>query len=152
METLNWPKNLPAIGRSNLVKGTHREKFHSTCQEILEEFEYIMDYTPNRYTGYTIPNPEKATNLLLYFLSNCNPEFNDKLKLNKMLFYTDFFNYKETGRSISGISYRAIPYGPVPSNYDFIFAHFIEKEEIIEPVFIKINQTKVNECYKLVAG
>jgi putative zinc finger/helix-turn-helix YgiT family protein len=105
-------------------------------------------YTPNRYTGYTIPNPEKATNLLLYFLSNCNPEFNDKLKLNKMLFYTDFFNYKATGRSISGISYRAIPYGPAPSNYDFIFAHFIEKEEIIEPVFIKINQTKVNECYK----
>ena len=65
-----------------------------------------------------------------------------------MLFYTDFFNYKATGRSISGISYRAIPYGPAPSNYDFIFAHFIEKEEIIEPVFIKINQTKVNECYK----
>jgi putative zinc finger/helix-turn-helix YgiT family protein len=105
-------------------------------------------YTPNRYTGYTIPNPEKATNLLLYFLTTCNPEFNDKLKLNKLLFYTDFLNYKVTGRSISGISYRAIPYGPAPSNYDFIFAHFIEKEKIIEPVFIKINHSRVNECYK----
>jgi hypothetical protein len=42
-ETLNWPKNLPAIGRSNLVKGTLREKFHSTYNEILQEFDYIMD-------------------------------------------------------------------------------------------------------------
>jgi putative zinc finger/helix-turn-helix YgiT family protein len=130
-------------------------KIEETVKKVapLKEDDYFLcnfnwHYTPNRYTGYTIPNPEKATNLLLYFLSNCNPEFNDKLKLNKMLFYTDFYNYKETGRSISGISYRAIPYGPVPSNYDFIFAHFIEKEEIIEPVFIKINHTKVNECYK----
>ena len=103
---------------------------------------------PTRFTGYSVPNPEKATNLLLYFLSNCNPEFNDKLKLNKMLFYADFLNYKTTGRSISGISYRAISYGPVPSNYDFIFAHFIEKEEIIEPVFIKVNNSRVNECYR----
>jgi len=103
---------------------------------------------PNRYTGYSVPSPDKATNLMLYFLSNCNPEFNDKLKLNKMLFYTDFLNYKTTGRSISGISYRAISYGPVPSNYDFIFAHFIEKEEIIEPVFIKVNNSRVNECYR----
>jgi len=29
-ETLIWPKNRPPIGRSNLMKGTLREKFHST--------------------------------------------------------------------------------------------------------------------------
>ena len=103
---------------------------------------------PNEFTGYTIPNPEKATNLLLIFLSNCNPDFNDKLKLNKMLFYADFLNYKDTGKSISGISYRAISYGPVPTNYDFIFAHLIEKEEKIEPVFTRINDSRVIECFK----
>ena len=42
-ETLIWPDNLPPIGRSNLVIGTLREKFHSTYQEILEEFEYILN-------------------------------------------------------------------------------------------------------------
>ena len=104
--------------------------------------------SPNKFTGYMIPNPEKATNLLLYFISNCNPAFNDKLKLNKLLFYADFLNYKVTGKSISGITYRAISYGPVPTNYDFIFAHFTEKEEIIEPVFIKANNSSVNECFK----
>ena len=42
-ETLIWPDNLIPIGRSNLVKGTLREKFNSTYKEILEEFEYILD-------------------------------------------------------------------------------------------------------------
>lgn len=42
-ETLNWPDNLIPIERSNLVKGTLREKFNSTYKEILEEFEYFLD-------------------------------------------------------------------------------------------------------------
>ena len=42
-ETLNWPHNKPPIGRSNLIKGTLREKFHSTYYEILEEFEYSLN-------------------------------------------------------------------------------------------------------------
>ena len=42
-ETLNWPDNLPPINRSNLEKGTLREKFNSTYKEILGEFEYILD-------------------------------------------------------------------------------------------------------------
>jgi len=42
-KTLNWPDNLWPIGRSNLVKGTLREKFNSTYKEILEEFEYSLN-------------------------------------------------------------------------------------------------------------
>ncbi len=42
-ETLNWPDNLPPIERSNLIKGTLREKFNSTYKEILEVFEYSLD-------------------------------------------------------------------------------------------------------------
>ena len=42
-ETLIWPKNRPPIGRSNLLKGTLREKFHSIYNEILDEFDYRLD-------------------------------------------------------------------------------------------------------------
>jgi len=42
-ETMNWPDNLWPIERSNLKKGTLREKFNSTYKEILEEFEYSFD-------------------------------------------------------------------------------------------------------------
>lgn len=113
---------------------------------------FLSDFTrfniPNKFTGYILPNPEKATNLFLYFLSNCNPDYNDKLKLNKLLFYADFLNYKVNGKSISGISYRAVFYGPVPANYDFLFAYFTEKDEIIESVFTRSGNSRVVELYK----
>ena len=41
--TLNWPPNLPSINRSNLIKGTLREKFNSTYKEVLSEFEYELN-------------------------------------------------------------------------------------------------------------
>ncbi|MEI6312223.1 MAG: reverse transcriptase family protein [Bacteroidota bacterium] len=42
-QTLNWPKNLPPINRSNLIKGTLRERFNSTYKELLSEFEYELN-------------------------------------------------------------------------------------------------------------
>jgi hypothetical protein len=41
--TLNWPFNLPPINRSNLLKGTLREKFNSVYKEILTEYEYELN-------------------------------------------------------------------------------------------------------------
>lgn len=35
LSTINWPKGLPPISRSNLVKGTLREKFHTTYEDVL---------------------------------------------------------------------------------------------------------------------
>ena len=32
--TLNWPHNLPPIDRSNLIKGTLREKFNSIYKNL----------------------------------------------------------------------------------------------------------------------
>jgi uncharacterized phage-associated protein len=87
-------------------------------------------YDPNNFTGYKKPNTEKLANVLIAFITNCNKEFNDRLKLNKLLFYLDFSHYKCHGSSVTGISYRAIKFGPVPTNYDNIYTLF-ENEEII---------------------
>lgn len=42
-KTLNWPPSLPPINRSNLIKGTLREKFNSTYNELLFEFEHALN-------------------------------------------------------------------------------------------------------------
>ena len=39
------------------------------------------------------------------------------------MFYADFYSYKKYGRSISGLSYRAIQYGPVPEHYETVYDH-----------------------------
>jgi len=54
-------------------------------------------------------------------------------KLNKEMFYADFLHYKLHGRSISGLQYQAIQYGPVPVHYDTIYDNIegINKEIIV---------------------
>jgi len=45
-----------------------------------------------------------------------------KTKLNKLLFYADFKAFKELGKSLTGMRYARIPFGPVPQNYETVFA------------------------------
>ncbi len=107
----------------------------------------LNQYTePGSFTGYRRPNKEKIAGVLIAFISKCNIEFNDKLKLNKLLFYTDFVNYKLYGYSITGLSYRAIDYGPVPSCYDNIYAYF-ENENIISSKWIKDSNGSAKETF-----
>ena len=41
--------------------------------------------------------------------------------MNKLLFYSDFLNFKNTAYSISGANYMAHNYGPVPVRFGGIF-------------------------------
>jgi putative zinc finger/helix-turn-helix YgiT family protein len=54
-----------------------------------------------------------------------------KTKLNKLLFYADFAAFREQRSSISGFRYARIAYGPVPSNYEGIYAA-MELMEVIQ--------------------
>ncbi|MGN7887581.1 Panacea domain-containing protein [Dyadobacter sp. 22481] len=53
-----------------------------------------------------------------------------KTKLNKLLFYADFNAYRLTGYSITGLEYRAIQFGPVPSQFQKIYVDLSEQGHI----------------------
>jgi hypothetical protein len=57
----------------------------------------------------------KMRELILYLAtrSEADPRFSST-KLNKLLFYCDFAAYRDLGRSITGHSYRKLPFGPAP--------------------------------------
>lgn len=96
-------------------------------QESIENFEnYIMlgPSKPSMDNGYRVPNLQKVNNMVLYFSKKLKPY---KTKLNKLLFYTDFFHFKRTGFSVSGLTYKAIQMGPVPRNYDLLFDDCVKK-------------------------
>lgn len=82
-------------------------------------FTYGRDCEPSIYNGYGGRNPEKVAEMVRWFVGKnagiC------PTKLNKLMFYADFKHYRETGRSISGLRYRAIQYGPVPEHFDTIY-------------------------------
>jgi uncharacterized phage-associated protein len=61
----------------------------------------------------------KLLELIVFFSKNT--KHCGLVKLFKLLYYADMLHFKETGRSITGGVYKALPYGPVPTDlYDEI--------------------------------
>jgi uncharacterized phage-associated protein len=55
---------------------------------------------------------EKLINTVVYFA--LNTRHCDKVKLFKLLYLLDFNHFREAGRSVTGLEYRAWKVGPVP--------------------------------------
>lgn len=79
---------------------------------------------PDIYNGYRVPSIKKIGNIAQYFAQEMKPF---TTALNKLLFYSDFGHFKNYGYSISGISYKAIQKGPVPTNYGGIYARLVNE-------------------------
>lgn len=64
---------------------------------------------------------QKLKELILYVAAKCDedPRFG-AVKLNKILFFSDFAAYAKFGRPITGAEYRKYPQGPCPSRMKVI--------------------------------
>lgn len=63
---------------------------------------------------------EKVIDVIRYFSNSKDVKQLYKVKLMKLLWYSDSLSYKRTGKSMTGLVYRALPMGAVPINYDLI--------------------------------
>ena len=68
-----------------------------------------------------------------------------KTKLLKEMFYADFLFYKESCKSITGLEYCKLPFGPVLDKFESILISGY-KENIIDYELL-INSLR--ECYKI---
>ena len=83
---------------------------------------------PSEYNGFKSLDLIKVVEVIKFFCFNREVY---KTKLLKLFFYSDFLHYKQTNRSITGMKYAHLPYGPVPNGYDLIFGAIMQ----IEPGF-----------------
>lgn len=102
------------------------EKRQHRNVRILENY-LLHTKEVDEYSGFRKPEMKRITHLILFFADTLHPW---KTQLNKLLFYADFLHFKNQGRSISGIRYRAIQNGPVPHNYDSLFEYLINNHWI----------------------
>jgi transcriptional regulator with XRE-family HTH domain/uncharacterized phage-associated protein len=121
------PHELERINKKVAAKLTGYDQLESLIEERL-----FGTKAPGNYSGYRIPSIEKLGAMAKYFALKLSPF---KTKMNKLLFYADFFHYSKTGYSISGLTYMAITHGPVPKNYGGIYdrlheSGFIDIEEV----------------------
>jgi len=140
---------------SKVYEGDELQKIIRHIEKLIEEDrknlfrlsfqEYLLgSKQPDVFSGYKIPSLEKLTEMVVFFTQELEPW---KTKLNKLLFYADFLNYKKTCYSISGTRYRAIDMGPVPNNFNSIFEYIANNDDVdVYPIDFK--DGKMGEQFK----
>lgn len=97
--------------------------------EVVEFVEKRAKYnSPSIYSGYRIFDFDKFKHLVLFFSQQIN--YLSKTKLNKLLFYSDFKFFQEETISITGLIYQHDYYGPVPKDFDLLYAALDDSEDI----------------------
>ena len=91
-------------------------------------------------------NDAKLYELVILFArrSEGDPPFGS-LKLNKMLFYADFFSYLMLGKPITGQEYFALENGPALRYKAHLWQHMIENKDIVvrkEPTIMCTDREK----------
>lgn len=92
----------------------------------IEEYETkrVFAYGRGTENGFAQVSLQRLKNVLLFILEHCEDVW--ATKMNKLLFYIDFLSFRERGMAISGLSYRAIDFGPVPERWERVYSQFDE--------------------------
>ena len=126
-------KTVLAEKKFNEIKGAIKNKMNDNIDKWLENSLFPKHIIPDRFRGFTSPGFQKFAHIVLFFVQNAP----FKVRLNKLLFYADFVNYKYTGFSISGCRYAAIDMGSVPDQFAHIFG-LLESEKYLTTELVKI--------------
>lgn len=116
------------------------EESHSFKKMYEERFG---KYKPDIFNGFRSLNISKLFNVIIFFCSDGVL----KTKLNKLLFYADFFHFKRQSVSITGANYVHLPHGPVPDNYEHYFATLIHEEGALLVEEIEFSKDIIGEKF-----
>ena len=106
-----------------LIAERSRALYHDELWQIV-----LRDDSPNSLNGYRRLSLPRISHAIAYFEQHIGNLY--KTKLNKLLFYADFLAYKHRGYSITGLQYRAIPFGPVPAEYGRLFVRLQDDGQV----------------------
>lgn len=96
---------------------------YSKCknQYLIDSIYAIYaDFEDELVTGYLELRLDKVVEVINYLALKVNSLH--KVKLMKMLWYSDALNFKRHGKSITGLVYSALPMGAVPKGHEQIMS------------------------------
>ena len=99
---------------SSIIMCEERDNGYSPLYRVI-----FNDDSRSIFTGFGNRSVAKLFDMVRYIVSRHGEVF--PTKLNKLMFYSDFYNYRNVGQSISGLQYRALNFGPVPDHYATIY-------------------------------
>jgi len=129
---INIKENLKKLMKGNIDKTLEENITKKYFNEALDE-----------YCGYTQFNYEKLVTMILFFTSEINRLF--KTKLMKLLFYSDFVNFRNNTLSITGLKYIKNYYGPTPIKHELLLGELFEKYITYQVEYVKTSKDNVEE-------
>ncbi|OPL14730.1 MAG: hypothetical protein AVO34_00945 [Firmicutes bacterium ML8_F2] len=100
------------LKKANEGYHSHRNRYLKDSIEAL----YASFEGDNVFTGNTKINIDKTVEVINYLALKVKELH--KVKLMKMLWFSDFLYYKKENKSITGLVYRALPMGAVPVGHE----------------------------------
>ena len=133
------PKNLKKLILENsssldpdkaerILNQINQEINKSEEENELCNLDDLGEYIPSEYSGNQTLNIKKLFNAVQFM---CLKGGELKTKLNKLLFYADFFHFKKYGISITGAQYARLPFGPVVDNYEIYLGLMVHKRRVL---------------------
>lgn len=96
--------------------------FKRVQYDVMRVFSYPRGYA----NGFAPLSLDRLRDIMLHILDRCGEVW--YTKMNKLLFYIDFFSYRERGYAMTGLSYKAFQFGPVPEWWERVYSEFAEIE------------------------
>ena len=129
-EDPEWYISLLKKSESKFSASTYA-KYFETARQLYEnnQDEYLRRTIHAKYVKYEEIdeccgnqklNLSKVVDMIRYFANSLKVKSLYKVKLMKMLWYSDALSYKRHGHSMSGLVYQALPMGAVPIQYNLI--------------------------------
>ncbi len=112
---------------------SEQDYFRTLKKVEVADGDYKSIGQPSEYSGYRSLSTDKITNVVGLIISKIGATF--VTKMNKLLFYADFIHYNNHGFGITGLTYKALPFGPVPDQWGALYSslHGVSMEEFVYP-------------------
>lgn len=120
-------------------------KAHSTF--VLERpplYARTPSCEPSIYTGFVAPDKERLFALIQAILRFAGRPLY-KTQILKLLFYCDFSHFRRSTVSLSGWRYAAIPYGPVPDDFQALLPEATDRGLLA----CELDESQEGELYSL---
>jgi len=122
-----WLLEMLKRAKGRLSQKTYAKYHQNIAKEYRQQGDqYLRDaiyasyanYEDDTMTGCMELNLDKVIEAINYLAKKVNNLH--KVKLMKMLWYSDTYNHKRFGQSITGLAYKALKMGAVPEGYEQI--------------------------------
>ena len=125
-----WSLQLLMAGKDKLSEAAYQkylkngttlfEKDHDLYLEKAIMSQYAIIRNDPDATGNKVLSLGIVVDMIRYFANSVAVKCLYRVKLMKLLWYSDALSYKRRGYSMSGLVYRALPMGAVPVAYELI--------------------------------